>query len=243
MTPNTKQTPASFSSLSSKRKYRSRLYASPTRSRAVEKTEEEWQSILTPEEFNVLRMEGTEAPWASPLNEISKDQNGTFTCSGCGTPLFRASSKFDSGTGWPSFVQPLDNTVLDLETDFKLVLPRTECICATCGGHLGHVFPDGPEPTGQRYCINGVALKFIADDDDENADPAMVADVIAREARTSSEPLKPKPLAILPTALLYTGLAVSYANNFVTRYQQVGGDAQQQMSTFDYFPLVMASAC
>jgi peptide-methionine (R)-S-oxide reductase len=123
------------------------------------KTEDDWRRDLTPEQFHVLRKHGTERPGSSPLN--AEKREGTFNCAGCGQPLFSADSKFESGTGWPSFWRPLDNSV-ETTTDRSLFMTRTEVHCAQCGGHLGHVFPDGPAPTGLRYCMNGVALDFEA---------------------------------------------------------------------------------
>lgn len=121
------------------------------------KTETEWKQSLTPEQFRVLRKHGTERPFSSPLN--AEHRNGTFVCAGCGLPLFQSETKFDSGTGWPSFFAPIEEGV-ETSRDFSLVIPRTEVHCRRCGGHLGHVFGDGPAPTGQRYCMNGVSLKF-----------------------------------------------------------------------------------
>jgi peptide-methionine (R)-S-oxide reductase len=125
------------------------------------KTDAEWRTALTPEQFHVLREHGTERAGTSPLN--AEKRAGTFICGGCGQRLFPSSTKFESGTGWPSFSAPLDGAV-DTSTDRSLFMARTEVHCATCGGHLGHVFPDGPHPTGQRYCLNGVALEFKPDE-------------------------------------------------------------------------------
>ena len=124
----------------------------------VVKTDDEWRKLLTPAQFTVLRREGTEPPFTSPLN--NEKRKGTFVCAGCDLPLFASKTKYDSGTGWPSFYDFLPGT-LETSTDFKLIYPRTEYHCARCGGHHGHVFDDGPKPTGLRYCNNGVALKFI----------------------------------------------------------------------------------
>jgi len=123
----------------------------------VNKTDDEWGQELSPEQFQVLRKHGTERPGSSPLNREKRD--GVFKCAGCGTPLFDSETKFESGTGWPSFFRPLGDAVGET-TDRSMFMTRTEVHCATCGGHLGHVFPDGPEPTGLRYCMNGVAMKF-----------------------------------------------------------------------------------
>jgi peptide-methionine (R)-S-oxide reductase len=126
----------------------------------ISRSAAEWKKLLTPEQYEVLRKEGTEAPFTSPLDH--EKRNGMYLCVACGLPLFPSKYKFDSGTGWPSFYDVLPGHV-ETRTDFKLVLPRTEYHCARCGGHHGHVFNDGPKPTGLRYCNNGVALKFIAD--------------------------------------------------------------------------------
>jgi peptide-methionine (R)-S-oxide reductase len=123
-------------------------------------TEAEWRAKLTPEQFQVLRKHGTERPGSSLLNE--EHRAGVFKCAGCGTPVYRSETKFESGTGWPSFFAPIDGAI-ETSTDFKLIYPRTEVHCRVCGGHLGHVFKDGPEPTGLRYCMNGVAMTFEPD--------------------------------------------------------------------------------
>ena len=120
-------------------------------------TENMADRTLTPEQHHVLREHGTERRGSSPLNQ--EKRAGTFRCAGCGEPLFSSDTKFESGTGWPSFFAPLDQAV-DTNTDTSHGMTRTEVHCAKCGGHLGHVFPDGPRPTGQRYCMNGVALEF-----------------------------------------------------------------------------------
>lgn len=123
----------------------------------VAKSDEEWQRTLTPEQYKVLREHGTERAFTSPLNVEKRD--GMFVCAGCGQPLFSSETKYDSGTGWPSFYEPLEGAV-GTSTDRGWFMVRTEVHCSRCGGHLGHVFPDGPRPTGERYCMNGVALRF-----------------------------------------------------------------------------------
>jgi peptide-methionine (R)-S-oxide reductase len=120
----------------------------------------DWQNRLTDEEFYVLRKEGTERPFSSPHDKEKRD--GTFVCAGCALPLFKSEMKFDSGTGWPSFYTIIPGAI-ETKRDFKMVIPRTEYHCSRCGGHQGHVFKDGPRPTGLRYCNNGVALDFIPD--------------------------------------------------------------------------------
>ena len=122
--------------------------------------DQEWKQRLTSEQYHILRQEGTERPWTSPLND--EKRSGTYVCAGCEQPLFTSDMKYDSGTGWPSFTTTLPGAV-ETSLDFKLIYPRTEYHCARCEGHQGHVFDDGPPPTGKRWCNNGLALKFIPD--------------------------------------------------------------------------------
>lgn len=124
----------------------------------VNKTPEEWKKILTKEQYYVLRDHGTERAFTSPLDKIYSP--GTYRCAGCDTALFESDTKFNSGTGWPSFWKPIDNAI-GTKSDRSFFMVRTEVHCANCGGHLGHVFEDGPPPTGLRYCMNGVAMKFV----------------------------------------------------------------------------------
>jgi len=125
----------------------------------VIKTDSEWKQQLTPEQYNVMRQKGTEYAFTSPLNDIH--DKGIFECAACGLPVFSSAQKFDSGTGWPSFWAPIKKENVIEETDKSLGMTRTEVLCAQCEGHLGHVFEDVPKPTGLRYCMNGVALRFV----------------------------------------------------------------------------------
>lgn len=124
----------------------------------IVRSDAEWKELLTESQYDILRREGTERPGSSPLNQEKRE--GEYVCAGCGQPLFRSNTKYESGTGWPSFFDFIDGAI-ETKTDYKLIWPRTEYHCARCGGHQGHVFKDGPEPTGLRYCNNGVALKFV----------------------------------------------------------------------------------
>jgi peptide-methionine (R)-S-oxide reductase len=120
-----------------------------------------WQEILSPARYHILRREGTEPPYSSPLDKEYGD--GTYVCAGCFLPLFSSEHKYDSRTGWPSFWQPIDRVHVGTKRDFRLIIPRIEYHCARCGGHQGHVFNDGPQPTGERWCNNGLALEFVPD--------------------------------------------------------------------------------
>ncbi len=132
----------------------------PAESFPVEHSAQEWQLKLTPEQFRVLRQHGTERAGTSPLN--FEKRSGVFSCAGCGQELFTSDTKYESGSGWPSFFRPIEGAV-ETSTDRSHFMVRTEAHCSRCGGHLGHVFPDGPQPTGERYCMNGLSLSFQPD--------------------------------------------------------------------------------
>ncbi len=138
--------------------------APDTGSNAVQFTLEDWRRILPEERYDILFREQTERAGTSPLNDEKRD--GTYICAACFQPLFSSAHKYESGTGWPSFWRPIDDDAVDTKRDFKLLWPRTEYHCSRCGGHQGHVFDDGPEPTGQRWCNNGLALRFVAQGED-----------------------------------------------------------------------------
>jgi peptide-methionine (R)-S-oxide reductase len=124
----------------------------------LEKTDAEWRDQLTPEQYHILREKGTERPFTGAL--VNNHSDGFYHCAACDAPLFKSGTKFESGSGWPSFFEPLSPAAVELHEDRTLGMTRVEVTCATCGGHLGHVFPDGPNPTGQRYCINSASLAF-----------------------------------------------------------------------------------
>mmetsp|Transcript_28534 Transcript_28534/g.51561 ORF Transcript_28534/g.51561 Transcript_28534/m.51561 type:complete len:303 (-) Transcript_28534:254-1162(-) len=207
----------------------------------VTKTDAEWKRDLNPEAYNVLRKEGTEPANSSRLNDIKAGTDeGTFTCAGCGSPLFLASTKFDSGTGWPSFYSPLDGRAVDLSVDYKLIVPRTEVQCSTCQGHLGHVFDDGPKPTGKRYCLNGVAMRFVRD----GANPELTKEVSERVVEGGDAVVVKQPLsAVLPMAAFDGILAALFLGTFVQRTaggDLVGVDAGFR-AIFQLFPLVVGA--
>ncbi|HEV3281236.1 MAG TPA: peptide-methionine (R)-S-oxide reductase MsrB [Acidimicrobiales bacterium] len=127
----------------------------------VERSDQEWREALSPERYSVLRQKGTEPAWSGELLHV--DGEGTFRCAGCGAALFASGTKFESGSGWPSFYRALDEGAVEEHRDRSYGMKRTEITCARCGGHLGHVFPDGPAPTGQRYCVNSLSLEFDPD--------------------------------------------------------------------------------
>ena len=133
----------------------------------LRKTDDEWRAELTPEQYEVLRRKGTERPWTGRY--LSTKDDGIYRCAGCGAELFASGTKFESGSGWPSFTEPANRENVELRTDVSHGMRRTEVVCRRCGGHLGHVFPDGPGPTGDRYCINSAALAFAPADADAGA--------------------------------------------------------------------------
>jgi len=182
----------------------------------VEKSEEEWRQILSPEAYHVLREDGTEPPNSSTLNSVKED--GTFLCKGCKSPLFASATKFESGTGWPSFYSPIDGDAVELEVDFKLVLPRTEVRCKSCNGHLGHVFDDGPRPTGKRYCLNGIALGFSPSDKDPELSKTVMDRVEAAENNISKQVQVPAMAAL--SGIVMDGIfAALFIGSFIKNHE------------------------
>lgn len=195
--------------------------------KTVEKTAQEWRQELTPDQYYVLREEGTEPPNSSELNDVKED--GTFICAGCGAPLFQTSTKFDSGTGWPSFYAPVSDSSIALSTDFKLIVPRTEVSCATCKGHLGHVFDDGPPPTGQRFCMNGVAMEFLSEKDN----PKLMETV---KQQSTTNPYKLQATQILPSLIINGVTGGLFFQAFLNRMEMQGGIE----SPIDVLPIIPA---
>ncbi|KAL3941707.1 MAG: hypothetical protein SGBAC_003987 [Bacillariaceae sp.] len=179
----------------------------------TKKSKEEWKETLTDDQYYVLFEEGTEPPNTSSLNFV-KDP-GTFSCAACGSPLFTTETKYESGTGWPSFYSPVDKDAVALSTDFKAILPRTECSCSNCGGHLGHVFSDGPEPTGQRFCMNGVAMKFTSDE----VDPELAASVARKQEQA---PYEIGLSQVLPGVMINGIMGGLFFNSFIARLETTG---------------------
>jgi peptide-methionine (R)-S-oxide reductase len=176
----------------------------------VDLSDAEWRERLSPAAYRVLREEGTERPWSSPLNDVK--ERGVWRCAGCGASLFRTEQKFESSSGWPSFWAPTAEDSVQLKTDFKLLVPRTEVRCGTCSGHLGHVFSDGPRPTGQRYCINGIALDFVP----AQIDPPLMARADESFARAAS--MRRPPLgSVLPELALGGALVAGELAGFAIR--------------------------
>lgn len=199
----------------------------------VEKSTEEWQSILSQDEFYVLREKGTEAPNSSVLNELdpSKDK-GVLTCAGCKEPLFSPETKFDSGTGWPSFTAPISSSSVAYNVDFDLILPRTECVCASCGGHLGHVFDDGPQPTGLRYCLNGVSMQYTPTDENDSA-------TIIQQQQPETDAAQLPLASILPNVALNLGVAALFIASWLRHEHRP--DAGPIGLLLENFPLPIAA--
>lgn len=195
------------------------LSPSSTNVRNKDTSESEWKETLSPERYYVLREEGTERAWTSALNDL-KDE-GIFCCGGCGAPLYTSSMKYESGSGWPSFYAPIDEDAVDLNVDYKLVMPRTEVSCKCCGGHLGHVFDDGPQPTGKRYCMNGVAMDFVMED--ENPQLAAAVDERISKSRGGLGMIKQPLMAILPGLVIDAVVAALFISSFFHKHGNESG--------------------
>ena len=181
----------------------------------VEKSNDEWRALLNDDDaFAVLRLKSTEPPFSSDLNNLDPNDGGILACKACGLPLFSVLTKFESGTGWPSFYAPLMDSSLEYEVDFDAILPRTECLCSQCGSHLGHVFEDGPAPTSLRYCMNGISLKQL--DDDNETTETDVSVMLQQQ-----DPLEATRLplnVILPTVLTNLGVAALMFTSYWTKH-------------------------
>ena len=215
------------------RSYRRRTFAvvvglsatTKVATKTVVKTPEEWKSLLDEESFRVLREAGTEPPFTSHLNNVKSSDVGTFVCKGCGNPLFPAASKYDSGTGWPSFSYPVDNSsnnnnnddddAIEYRVDFAAILPRIECLCNSCGGHLGHVFEDGPQPTGLRYCMNGASMEFVQDQTAQSSSETTTDAVVVAAADATNVNVKLPLPVVLPGVVLNLGIAGLFLASFV----------------------------
>mmetsp|Transcript_53728 Transcript_53728/g.64808 ORF Transcript_53728/g.64808 Transcript_53728/m.64808 type:complete len:258 (-) Transcript_53728:58-831(-) len=212
-------------------RYRASSLSAPVLKAVVTKTDDEWRDILSEDAYRVLREDGTEPAFTSSLNDVK--ENGTFTCAGCGNPLYQTATKYESGSGWPSFFSPIDGDAIELSVDYKLVLPRTEVRCGRCDGHLGHVFDDGPKPTGKRYCMNGVAMNFVAD----GADLELAKEVIDRTKNREGGPVKVKePVAAAVTSIAIDGaISALFLKAFISNASDgIGG-------VFEFFPLLIGA--
>eukprot|EP00545_Synedropsis_sp_CCMP1620_P006092 CAMPEP_0119007540 /NCGR_PEP_ID=MMETSP1176-20130426/3078_1 /TAXON_ID=265551 /ORGANISM="Synedropsis recta cf, Strain CCMP1620" /LENGTH=256 /DNA_ID=CAMNT_0006959711 /DNA_START=22 /DNA_END=792 /DNA_ORIENTATION=- len=203
------------------------------RAAVVEKSTEEWQSILNQEEFRVLREKGTEAPFSSSVNALETTDQGILVCAGCREPLFTPRTKFDSGSGWPSFSAPISSTSVEYNVDFDLILPRTECVCASCGGHLGHVFDDGPQPTGLRYCMNGVSMQYMNKTVTASDDGGVIEQQLETEA--AQLPL----VSILPSVAVNLGIAALFLNGWI--HHEHRADVDPIGLLLENFPLPIAA--
>jgi len=173
---------------------------------ALPSTDEEWRRVLEPMQYAVLREEATEPKWSSELNDVKEP--GVFLCAGCAQPLFTTAAKFESGSGWPSFWAPAAPSSVITRVDFKALLPRTEVVCEVCGGHLGHVFDDGPPPTGQRFCMNGVALRHVTATEDPSLSEEAAA-TFARSAALRRPTLKSVAPDLIMSGSLFIGEVLS----------------------------------